>query len=279
MSKISFFKIFLSFFFVLIFSLQGFSKEEIISSHWAASPLTIDGSDDDWESEALNFEKKVDVDFAFRNDAENLYILFIFKEPKYLSSIDETGMTLWFDTEGKKKKNYGLTFIKKQVPADVFISLLEQQKGDLSEEEKNNIRANPHYFIHNVKVAGKESESASQHADSEEASVALFRSMKKEKTVMYEFVVPLKRITAQAHGVGTEPGRTIKVGFEWGGLTDEMKKARAERRSVPGTDPMRRGESADSWARRATGYSQDSRAGQTLKQYSFWVGVQLAKNQ
>jgi len=272
-------KTFFLFFLILVFLSQGFSKDKIITSNWIASALTIDGSNEEWGDDALSLEKKVDVNYAFKNDAENLYVFFIFNDPKYLSSVNATGMTLWFNTEGKKKKNYGLTFIKKQVSADIFISILEKQKGALSEEEKNNIRANPRYFLHNTKVVGKESESTSQQADSEEANVAMFRSMRQEKMVMYEFAVPLRRITELAHGVGTEPGKTVKVGFEWGGLTDEMIETRAERHRVPGTDAMRRGESADSWATRATGYSQDSRTGQTPKQYSFWVDVQLAKSQ
>ena len=272
-------KTFLLFLFILSLSLQGFSKEKIITCNWVASPLTIDGSNEEWGEDALSFEKKVDVNFAFRNDAENLYVLFIFNDPKYLSSINATGMTLWFNTEGKKKKNYGLTFMKKQVSTDMFISILEKQKGPLSEEEKNNIQANPRYFLHNIKVVGKESESTSQQAESEEANVAIFRSMSQEKMVIYELAVPLRRITEQAHGVGTEPGKTVKVGFEWGGLTDEMKKAIAEGREIPGTDAMRRGESADSWAARSSGFSRTSGSRQGPKQYSFWVDVQLAKSQ
>jgi len=279
MKKHSFFKIFLISFFMLTFSLLSFSKKEIIDSKWVDFPLTIDGSNDEWTVDVLNFEKKVDVKYAFRNDAENLYVLFIFNDPQYLSSIDATGMTLWFNTEGKKKKNYGLTFIKKQVSADAFISILEQQKGALSEEEKNNIRANPRYFLHNIKAVGKENTSISQQADSEEANVALFRSMRKENTVMYEFAVPLKRMTEQAHGIGTEPGKIVKIGFEWGGLTEEMKNARAEGHEIPGTDAMRRGESADAWSKRSSGFSERSSGGRRPVQYSFWVDVQLAKNQ
>ncbi len=277
MKKQLFFKIFLLFLFILTFSLLSFSKEEIIASKWVDFPLTIDGSNDEWNLDVLNFEKKVDVNYAFRNDAENLYVLFIFNDPQYLSSISATGMTLWFNTEGKKKKNFGLTFIKKQVSADAFISILEQQKGALSEEEKNNIRANPRYFLHNIKVVGKESVSISQQADSAEADVALFRSLRKENTVMYEFAVPLKRMPEQVHGIGTEPGKLVKVGFEWGGLTEEMKKARAEGHEIPGTDAMRRGESADAWSKRSSGFSERSSSRRPV-QYSFWVDVHLAKN-
>lgn len=279
MKKQVFFKTFLLFFLILALSLTGFSKSEKIASNWVVFPLTIDGSYDEWGDDALNFEKKVGVNYTFRNDAENLFILFIFKDPKYLSSISATGMTLWFNTEGKKKKKYGITFTKKQVSADAFISILEKQKGTLSEEEKNNMRVNPYYFLHNTKVISKKSKPTSQTADSGEVNTAIFRSMKQEKMVIYEFAVPLKRMTEQAHGIGTEPGKIIKVGFEWGGMTDEMKKARTERRKISGTDPMKPGESADSWVKRSTGYSKSSRTSQGPIKYSFWVDVQLAKSQ
>jgi hypothetical protein len=265
---------------VITFSFQSFSKQKAITSHWAAAPLTIDGSAEDWPSEDLNLEKKVDVDFAFKNDAENLFILFIFRNPKYLSSINQTGMTLWLNTEGKKKKKFGLTFMKRQVSSDVFISLIEQQKGVLSEEEKNNIRANPRYFVHNVKVVGKESNPALQQSDdSQEDNLAVFRTETQDKMVLYEFAVPLKILADQTKGTGAEPGKIIKVGFEWGGLSEEMKKAIAEGHRIPGTDAMRRGESADSWSKRSSGFPERSSRGQRPPQYSFWVDVQLAKVQ
>ena len=279
MKKQVFSKAFLIFFLILVFSIQGISKDKIITSNWVASPLTIDGSNEEWGDDALSFEKKVDVHYAFRNDAENLYVLFVFNDPNYLSSINMTGMTLWFNTEGKKKKNYGLTFMKRQVSAEAFISILEKQKGPLSEEEKNNILTNPRYFLHNIKVVSKDVESTSQQTESEEANAAIFRSMRQEQKVMYELAIPLRRITEQAHGIGTEPGNIVKVGFEWGGLTEEMKKARAEGHEIPGTDAMRRGESADAWSTRSSGFSETSRTRQGPKQYSFWVDVQLAKSQ
>ena len=99
--------------------------------------------------------------------------------------------------------------------------------------------------------------------------------MKQEEKVIYEFAVPLKKVTEQAYGIGTEPGKIVKIGFEWGGLTEEQKKARAERRQIPGTDAMRRGESSEAWSRRNQGFSDRSgNRGPIL--YSFWVDVQLA---
>ena len=105
MKKLALTKILFLFFFVSILSVSGLSQKEMISSRWASNQINIDGRSDDWKDEAFHFEKKLGVDYSFKNDAENLFILFVFKDPRYLSSINDTGMTIWFNLEGKKKKN------------------------------------------------------------------------------------------------------------------------------------------------------------------------------
>ena len=89
---------------IMTVSFLGFSKEKKLDSRWNVAPIKIGSFNSDWVGEALSFEKKVKVDYAFKNDAENIYVLFIFKDSKYMSSIKNTGMTIWFNREGKKKR-------------------------------------------------------------------------------------------------------------------------------------------------------------------------------
>jgi len=279
MKKPAFVKTFLLSFMILTLSLLSFSKEKTIASNWTSTPINIDGSNVDWVNDALNFEKKVSVDYAFKNDAENLYVLFIFKDPKYLSSIRATGMTVWFNLEGKKKKNYGITFLKKQVSADAFISILEQKKGPLSEEEKNNVRANPYYFLHSTKVINKKSKSSSHSPASGEIKPAVFRSIRQKNAIVYEFAIPLTRKTEQAPGIGTEPGKIIKVGFEWGGMTKEMRIAMMERSAAAGARPENPKRSGGSWAKERSYSTGAQGTGSGPKKYSLWVDIQLTLNQ
>ncbi len=280
MKKATSIKIFILVLTTLAISLTGLSKTETIASQWLSSPLNIDGSSVDWEDDAQNFEKKVRVNYAFKNDAETLFILFAFKDPKFLSSIRATGMTVWFNTEGKKKKNYGITFVKKEVSADAYVSYLEQQSGPISEEKKKEILANPSYLFHEALVINKKGKSSPQSSDTKEATPAIFRSKEQNKMLVYEFAIPLKRLIEDAPGIGTEPGKIITVGFQWGGMTEEMRKRMLERQAAAGgrstgaadysawdneTGSDRRGNSAP-------------RQGQTPKIHSFWVEVQLAQN-
>jgi len=251
------------------------AKEPQVTSAWTTATIKVDGLADDWTDISLQSEKKLSIDYAFKNDGQHLFILFKFKDPRYLSTIRETGMTIWFNLEGKKKKYYGLNFVKEKVPAQAFVAYLEQQKGPLSEEEKNKIRANPFYFIHRVKVINKKVKSSSQ-ASKQPLELAIFRQGIQNEEVIYEFSIPLKKESPQAPGLGSAPGKVVKVGFEWGGLTARMKAARAARMQQQETAPMRPAVSPQSAIDRGTGARGVPRIGLGAKKYSFWVDVELA---
>jgi hypothetical protein len=262
---------------ILTISLSGFSKEKEVKSLWAASSVKIDGFKDDWAKVAFANEKKTKIDYAFKNDAENLYVLYIFKDPKYLTSISVTGLTLWFNSEGKKKKKYGIKFIQKQISADALISRTEKERGPLPEDKKKEIRNNPFYLINDTEIVNKKSKSLSQPSESSKIKPAVFRVMKQQNLLVFEFAIPLKRMMEQTSGAEIEPGKRVKVGFEWGGMTEEMK-AEAKRRSAAlertrttSSDP------ADNRAGAGAGSSVPMGLLSGPKKYSFWVDVQLAK--
>ena len=289
MRKISLAKVLLLIFMTLIISLVGISKKKIIDSNWTDSPLKIDGFDKDWADSAFNFEKKFQVDYAFKNDAEYLYVLFKFKDLKYLSSIQTTGMTMWFNTEGKDKKHYGLKFTRKEVSVDEYIALLEQKQGKISEEEKNELYSNASYFISDIKIINKKSKSPSQGSENADRKPAKYNVKVQDNEVIYEFTIPLDRKTDLVPGIGTEPGKIIKVRFEWGGLTSEMRKAWMKNRSSgakPEVGPPpkiesesgRGGGTSASPASATQGTESLTALRQMNKKYSFWVDVRLALN-
>lgn len=268
-------------FIIVAVCLAGFSKEKNVDSIWTESPVNIDGVNDDWVDNSLNFEKKVKVDYAFKNDANRLYVLFIFKDPKYLTTIKGTGMTLWLCTEGKKKKKYGINFKMKRVTADELISILEKQKGALPEADKKRIKSRPHYFLYQSDVIDKKGSILTASALGGELEAPIFRSKEEQKMMVYEFRMPLKIFERLSADQGIEPGKVVKVGFEWGGLTKEMKAARMKKlaASRPQTHkPVSLSESGAEGEESSGTSSAQMRAGKKgpLK-YSFWVDVKLAQ--
>lgn len=264
---------------VLALCLAAFSEEERVESIWRGSPLSIDGADDDWAGDTLSFEKKFEVDYAFKNDAENLYVLFIFKDPVYMSTIKDTGMTFWINTEGKKKKKYGIHFKTIQVSADTLISILEKQKGPLPEDEKNNIRSKPNYAFYQSDVTDKKGNILTPTALGGELAMPVFKLQPKQKMTVYEFVMPLGILEMLSAKHKMEPGKMVKIGFEWGGLTERMKAQRMARLEAAMT---REAESGAKEVRvgdrqKTSGESAEAELKKGPKKYSFWVDVKLAQ--
>jgi hypothetical protein len=271
-------------FIILALCLPGFSEDKIVTSHWAAAPLKIDGQDSDWDTQALNSEKKVGVDYAFGNDAETLYIMAVFRDPKFLSSISLTGMTIWFNPETHKKKDVGIRFIAKAISADQYIAMLEEKAGAVPEAQKAQIRTNQRYMFYDHELIDKTSKATpAKFIETAEFKIPVFRNAAQEKTVVFEFLIPLQRLAELSPAIGADPGRTIQVCFEWGGATQGLKEAVAAQIGSEG---------ARSRSEAATGELTEERdfadsGGEGLaamrrrlpKQYSFWAKVKLAQGQ
>lgn len=137
--KSTFIKILLILFVIPVFSFNPMAKEELIKSQWLSSIVNIDGSLEDWAEIGVYLDKRVMTECALRNNNETLFILFVLKDRKYFSTIQSSGLTIWFNSDGTKKKNDGLNFLKKMIAAADYINELEQQKSPLSEEDKTKI--------------------------------------------------------------------------------------------------------------------------------------------
>jgi hypothetical protein len=257
-----------------------------VRSVWNAAKMSVDGTEFDWMDAAPYFEKKVAADIAFKNDANFLYVLFKFKDPKqFMSSIGFTGMTVYLDANGKKKKDYFINFRKKQITAQEFMANLEAKQGPLSQADKDQIMQNEFYVDHDVQVTNKKAKSTSLEGV-EGIVPAIFRAnMNQENHMVWELAIPLARPADMAPGVGAAPGQQIKVGFHWGGANDEWKEAMASRlgsQSAQASSRARGGLSSESGG---ASTSLDSNIGlarmrrQMPKKYDIWVDVLLANLQ
>jgi hypothetical protein len=275
---------------ILSFCIAGFSEDKVVPSQWAAAPVKIDGQNADWDSQALNVENKFGTDYAFRNDAENLYVLFIFKDPRYLTSISVTGMTIWFNPEKQKKKDFGIRFMSRPISADQYIAMLEEKAGPISDAQKAQIRTNERYMHYDHELINKKSKEApAKFKEKQDFQVPVYRNSVQEKTVIYEFSIPLQRLAELAAEIGADPGKTIQVCFEWGGATQRMKEAAAAQIGSESTRAGGEGATGSLTAERGSRenlgdveYETEDLASMRRKipkQYSFWAAVNLAQNQ
>jgi hypothetical protein len=197
------------------------------ASFWADQPVTIDGLSQDWEGIPLTDWKKDAVSYAFRNDGETLYVLLVIRDPKYRSTIEGTGVTLYFDATGAKSKDYGILFKRLRLGPEDYIAHLEKL-GPVSEDDKAGIRRKAGFYLYHHQVLDRKGRPVAA-ASGAQARPAVFKYASQGPGVVYEFSVPLARGSDLAAGLGAAPGASVAVGFEWGGETEEMRSAAAKR--------------------------------------------------
>lgn len=273
-------------FVILAFCSLGIAKDKVVQSQWTATPPTIDGSNSDWEGGTLTLYKKVQVDYAFRNDADNLYVIFIFNEPRkilskqsVMSTIRDSGITLWFNTDGKKKKDYGIRFAIKTVSADNYIQIVERMMGEtMPEEKRQQIKAKESYQIFHNEVIDKEGEAP---AITSGPTAPAFSTSGGREQVIYEFKVPLKKDETHPVGIGTQPGGSLTIGFEWGGSTKEMRQQKITGQTARGSTANAAGASGSltGETRASGGGRMNAMAGLRAVTHIFWSDVKLADKQ
>ncbi len=275
---------------MMTFVILGFSKDETVESMWIASPPSIDGMNTEWSKADLTSNKKTATDYAFMNDSENLYVLFIFRNPKYLSSITWTGLTMWISPQGEKKKELGINLLRKQISADEYIAILEKQVGqEMPEDRKAQVRQNKAYWMFEQRLINKNAADYDADAAPPVYPGAQFRSNVLDQALLFEVVVSLPALTEIAPELGLEPGKSMSVNFEWGGATKEYKEAlargigqsttQAQDERAGGLTGEREGGGLGSAENDSVRLASMRRQLQQVKQYDFWIDLNLARNE
>lgn len=216
-----------------------------MQSQWSAEPIKVDGQVEDWSDTPLTYFEDEQVSLGLLNDDENLYILFCTRSQTWERLIRMSGVTMWLDETGGKKKDFGIRYIGGP-------SLSEMQKSGMLGEGG---------FRDNLTLKLR------QHVTGERETIAnqievLFEEGKQEIIIpadgsrgpavgsavpqgiyTYEFCIPLREKNGDYYFIKPQPpGQTLGIGLEWGGIgtrdlhrwTDEMG---GERGSVGGGMP------------------------------------------
>jgi hypothetical protein len=266
---------------LLAFSASAFSKDKVVESQWAARPVLIDGASQDWDDATPILDAGSKARYALKNDGRNLYIILVFSGDLSKTTIDFTGIQVFLTAGEKKTKDFGFLFLKKQITADELIATLEKKGQALSEERKAEIRKQKTYAQFSEEPIRPKKGAAAQ-VPAAEAELPVVRAATQGAATIYEFKIPLSRINPPG-GAGVEPGQSVMVGFEWGGMTKEIMKNVMAARAGSGSVARQSQGSSDSGFSDSSGegggggadfadFNRDPR----YKKHSFWVAAKLA---
>lgn len=93
--------------FIIIFACNN--KVVVETNHWASQIPSINGNLNDWNNLQRSAKQNA-FQYEISNDEENLYIGFRVIDPNVQTNIMRRGMTIWFDTLGKKKRHIGIGY-------------------------------------------------------------------------------------------------------------------------------------------------------------------------
>ena len=253
-----------------------------VESLWTASPLIIDAKMDEWPVEVLTTNKNFEVSYAFQNDQNFLYCIFVFNNPRYVSSIEASGLTFWIHPE-KEKKAYGFRFYRKMVTPDQLIQTMEKGGTPLSEQKKTEIKSKPSYMLFACDVVDKKGNVVPHQPGTGNGT---YRVARAQKSMVFEYVIPLG-LLVDAEQKPLNTAEVFKLGFEWGGMTEEMKKQRAA--EIGGQNVEARAGAAEmavsgGMGERGEGEDRSPAADLTgmrrgPKKYEFWIDLKLAPKQ
>lgn len=244
------------------------SRDKVIASRWAAAPVQVDGDPVDWTTGEAVAQESVGTDIAVRNDAENLYALIVLRDPKFQSTVEQTGITLWINLEMKAKKVRGIKFHKKTVTAEDLIANLKAQGQTLSAENEAELRTRPSYFLFACDTVNRK---GAVVPHSGPTGTGAYRVSSGDHVMVYEFRIPRILLDDPDGGGKVDPAKPFKIGVEWGGMTEEARAARME--ELHGMEGL--SERGDLGEGGVTG-SNDGLRTSRPKVYSFWVDVQPA---
>lgn len=266
---------------LLALAVPAMAADKVVESKWTPLPVTIDAATQDWDDATPILDDASKAEYALKNDGRNLYVIMVFKNEIIMSTLDFSGMKIYFAAGAKKTKDNGILFMKKQITADDLIASLEKKGEALSEERKAEMRKQKAYTIF-LEETIKPKKAAAAVEPNVKLEPTLFRAMSKGKVAVYEFRIPLSRI-GQPGGTGTEPGQSVMLGFEWGGMTKEiMRNVMADRASSGSMARQSKG-SSDSGFSDSSGEGEGGGGGFSdfnrdprYKKHAFWIEAKLA---
>jgi hypothetical protein len=205
-------------------------KTQEVQTHWSEEPVQVDGEMTEWASGSTVYFEDPGVQLGLRNDNQNLYILFRFNNQAWARAIRMGGVTLWLDNSGKKKKDFGIRYtggpplseLQKMRPSSeggFRESLTPEQEQRLAEMEKAT--------ADQITVIDKKSnQELTMRADGSGGPAVCFASP--QGTYTYEFSIPLEKSDVFDYGIGAQPGQTICLGLEWGGMSKANRQKMME---------------------------------------------------
>ncbi len=184
---------------VIIFITTGCSVYE---STYQDPPLKIDGSSSDWTT-TLDSKNNNSYSYGISNDNENLYIRININDPSIQKKMMLAGLTVWIDTTGKKKENFGITCPIQKIPS----SKMDRNSRGIPKWDNNQIL--------DAEFIGFQKSIETHYITNNPYEIDVSIDQDEFKSLYYEMKIPFKSIYSNCSNISL---KTLSIGLETGAL-------------------------------------------------------------
>ncbi len=188
-------------------------------SGWRDEDIKIDGRSDDWVGN-LTYVDNQNISLGVQNDADYLYVCMVAEDQIVISKLLRQGMILWFNSEGGKKKTFGIKY-------PVGRQGMQPGEGEMT---RPNNEADRQKMRRTMMAISNELEIL------QESKVPILTSIENIKgievflkrstgLIVYEIKIPLQKTPELPFAIGAEEGSEIGVGIEVPKMTMNMNRA------------------------------------------------------
>ncbi len=182
-----------------------------VESHWTGETVTVDGvmTEADWPAGTTTFDKKKEYLIGFRNDEENLYLVFRFSNGMWARTIRSSGLVLWLGEDGKKSKKLGLRYRGGPMPQARPGQQRDPGQGGRPTGRQGMPPEERDVFALIRADSEEEIELPTGGARGPAVASSLDRGV-----YTYELRIPLVDESAEGYGIATRPGAPFALGVE-----------------------------------------------------------------
>ncbi len=199
-----------------------------IRAEWKKGPIVVDGSASDWQGVPATYLEENNAAVAVASDAQFVYLLFRTNDRKWARAIKATGLTVYLDASGGKKKDTYVNFrggpsreeLMRGGQEDQYrgpegfehpeISQDQPPRDQMGDEPRLSCFIKDRITEKVIPINGDEGPSAAF-----DTSKGFYQ---------YEMRIPLVKDSVRYYGVDAKPGAKLGLTLVWGDMSDMMQR-------------------------------------------------------
>ncbi len=206
-----------------------------VVARWATEPVGVDGDGTEWAGAELACVEDVSGVVGAANNDSSLYVMLRFSDRRMGRKVMFGGATVWWNKEGKRKKDVGVRY----APV-IDLSYVLEQGGDVREALSRTGgpgSAPQEGTLHDV-VTLLDDNGETLLLEGEQRGISA-GSAYRDGIYCYEVEIPLHRGEADSRSIEVPLGEEMHLCVEMGGLSPEAKEM-MEQMIGEGRGPMGR---------------------------------------